>query len=305
MRRRNATLLYSLLLVVLLVSCGKSYEEKQQMTREQRREMFVKDSLSLKIATTPTMDCLPLFIAMDDSLFQQCGVDVHLRLRTNHLDGDTLLAGGWVEGATTDLFRAERLQRKGTPLRYLAATNAYWQLISNRQARIRELDQLSDKMIAMTRYSVTDYLADYAIDSAKPKYDVFRVQINDVHIRLKMLLNNEMDAMLLTEPQATTARINGNPVLMDTQKKNMRFGVIVFREKALKDKRIAQQVKRFTEVYNAMCDSINKNGLQHYAAVIKKYTGADGKTIKALPKLKYQHATAPRQRDITIAKKKG
>lgn len=275
------------------------------MTRQQQRELYRKDSLALKIATTPTMDCLPLFIAMDDSLFQQRGVDVHLRLRTNQMDGDTLIAGGWVEGFVTDLFRAERLQRKGTPLRYVAATNAYWQLISNRQARIRELDQLSDKMIAMTRYSVTDYLADYAIDSAHPKYDVFKVQVNDVHIRLKMLLNNEMDAMLLTEPQATTARVNGNPVLMDSQEKNMRFGVIAFREKALKDKRIAQQVKTFTVVYNAMCDSINKNGVQHYAAVIKKYMGADQKTIKALPRLRYEHAEAPRQHDIAIAKKKG
>ena len=37
--------------------------------------------------------------------------------------------------------------------------------------------------------------------------EVFKVQINDVALRLQMLLNNEMDAMLLTEPQATTARI--------------------------------------------------------------------------------------------------
>lgn len=275
------------------------------ISREQRRQLFVQDSLALKIATTPTMDCLPLFIAMDDSIFQQRGVDVHLRLRTSHIDGDTLIAGGWVEGIASDLFRCERLQRKGTPLRYVAATNAYWQLISNKQARIRELDQLSDKMIAMTRYSVTDYLADYAIDSARPKYDVFKVQINDVHIRLKMLLNNEMDAMLLTEPQATAARLHGNPVLMDTQEKNMRFGVIAFREKALKDKRVAAQVKKFTEVYNAMCDSINKHGVQHYSAVIKKYMGADQKTIKALPRLRYAHAAQPRQHDLAIAKKKG
>ena len=41
-----------------------------------------------------------------------------------------------------------------------------------------------------------------------------------------MLLNNEMDAMLLTEPQATTARIYKNDVLMDSRDKDMRLGVI-------------------------------------------------------------------------------
>ena len=59
-------------------------------------------------------------------------------------------------------------------------------------------------MLAMTRYSATDLLADYAVDSAKLKSEqVFKIQVNDVNIRLKMLLNNEIDAVLLTEPQAT------------------------------------------------------------------------------------------------------
>ena len=69
-------------------------------------------------------------------------------------------------------------------------------------------------MIAITRYSATDYLATLAIDSVHPKYDVYRVQINDVNIRLKMLLNNEMDAVLLSEPQATRARLEGHVKLM-------------------------------------------------------------------------------------------
>ena len=49
-------------------------------------------------------------------------------------------------------------------------------------------------MIAMTRHSATDYLSTLVIDSVKTKYDVYRVQINDLNIRLRMLLNNEMDA---------------------------------------------------------------------------------------------------------------
>lgn len=298
-------LLYTLILGFLtaLASCGNSYEKKKQLDKKEKAELAREDSLALKVATVPTMDCLPLFIGVEDSMFQKAGVDVHLKMRNAQIDCDTLITGRHVEGFVSDLIRTERLRRQGIGLRYVAATNAYWKLITNRMARVKELKQLSDKMIAMTRFSATDYLADLAIDSAKPKFDVYRVQVNDVHIRLKMLLNNEMDAMLLTEPQATTAVLYKNPVLMDSRDKNVRLGVIAFREASLKDKRRQQQLDTFVKVYNSICDSINDKGLQHYSAVIKKYTGADDKTVKALPKLKYQHAAPPRARDIAVAQR--
>lgn len=297
-------LFYIMLLAVSLAftACGQSYEQKQALSRKQHQEAARRDSAALKIATTPTMDCLPIFIALEDSLFQSGGVDVRLRARTSQLDGDTLIEGGHVEGFVTDLIRAERLKKRGTPLRYVAATNSYWQFISNRLARVKELKQMSDKMVAMTRYSATDYLAGLAIDSAKTKYEVYRVQINDVDIRLKMLLNNEIDAVLLTEPQASTARLFKNMVLMDSRDKDIRLGVIAFSEKALAQKGRQAQLDAFIKIYNNVCDSINRHGPAHYRNIIKKYMHVDDKTINALPKLHYQQAAAPREKDVARAK---
>lgn len=292
-----------LLFSFILGACHKSYDEKKREEKVSREELQREDSLALKIATVPTLDCLPLFIGVEDSLFTRNGVEVHLKQRGAQIDCDTLVYGKHVEGFVSDLIRTERLKRKGVALRYITATNSYWQLYTNRLARIKELKQLSDKMIAMTRFSVTDYLADYAIDSAKPKYDVYKIQINDPRTRIKMILNNEMDAALFTEPQATTARIHGNPMLMDSRDKNVHMGVIAFREKALADKRRQQQLKIFIKVYNMAVDSINKHGFQYYASVITKYMGADGKTIKALPQMKFSHVAPPRMHDIAVAKR--
>lgn len=302
----TSSLTFIICVVVLLslfVACNKSYQEQKQEEKKTLAETLRKDSLALKIATVPTLDCLPLFIGVEDSLFEHNGVDVHLKQRNGQIDCDTLIRGKYVEGIVSDLIRTERLKKEGIALRYLTATNAYWQLYTNHISRIKELKQLSDKMIAMTRYSATNYLADYAIDSAKPQYDVFKIQINDPRTRIKMMINNEMDAALFTEPQATTARIYNNPMLMDSRDKNIRFGVIAFRESALKDKRRQKQLKAFTKVYNMAVDSINYYGFGHYAAIIMKYTNADEKTIKALPKLKFNHVNPPRQHDINVAKR--
>ncbi|WP_337569030.1 ABC transporter substrate-binding protein [Hallella sp.] len=289
-------------LLAVLASCGADVEKQRRLSREQRKALLRADSAALKIATTPTMDCLPLFVGVADSCFKQAGVDVHLRQCNAQIDGDTLIANGYVEGVVSDLVRTERLRRMGTPLLYVAATNASWQLVANRTARVKSVAQLAEKMIAMTRFSATDYLADLAVREAKPKGDVFRIQVNDVQTRLRMLLNNEMDAMLLPEPQATTARLWKNTVLLDTKSKDIRLGVIAFSEKAMKDADRKRQLSLFIKVYNQMCDSINKNGVRHYAPVISKYMGADEKTINALPNMKYPHASAPRQADLERAK---
>ena len=250
------------------------------------------------------MDCLPLFVAVDDSMFAKAGVDVRLKRRNAQIDCDTLIRGRHVEGIVSDLMRTERLKRRGLALRYITATNAYWQMIANRRARVKEVAQLADKMVAITRFSATDYLAEIAIKAAKPKYDVFQVQINDVNLRLKMLINNEMDAAVLTEPQATTARLYKNPVLTDSRDQHLDLGVVAFREACWKDKHRQAQVETFVKVYNQACDSINKNGVQHYAAVISKYMGADDKTIQALPKLQYRHAQPPQPHDVEVARKR-
>lgn len=295
-------ILLMLVATVLLAACGQSEEKKRALSKQRREQLRREDSLALKIGTLPTMDCLPLYVAQQTGLYQQLDVDVRLKPFTSQIDCDAALTAGRIEGNVTDLVRTQRMMQRGTALQYFTATNAYWQLISNRKSRITNLKQLEEKMVAMARFSVTDMLTDMAVDSVKLKNEtVFRVQINDPNIRLLMLQNNELDAMCLTEPQATTARLYKNPVLMDSQKRDLQMGVICFRSKDMKDKRRTEQLRRFTKAYNQACDSIRKHGIQHYAQLIKSYTQADERTIKALPKLNYTHATAPRQKDIEKA----
>jgi len=283
------------------VSCGQSYDEARRISREERARLRREDSLALKVGVLPTLDCLPMFVAKERALFDTAA-DIRLKLFKAQMDCDEALRKGRLEGSVTDIVRALRLRKRGADIDFTSSTNAYWQLISNRKARIKQLSQLKDKMVAMTRYSATALLADYAVDSVKVRQEeVFRIQINDVSLRLKMLLNNEMDAALLTEPQATAARLLKNPVLMDTRGKDMRFGLIVFANSALKEQRRKRQVDAFVKGYNAACDSLNRFGLRHYAPVIEKYCQADAKTIAALPRLKFSRIEKPRQKDIDRA----
>ena len=58
----------------------------------------------------------------------------------------------------------------------------------------------------------------------------------------------------------------------------------------------------FLKGYNEACDSINHYGVRHYQDVIRKYYTISEPALKALPDtLKFEHAQAPRQKDIERA----
>ena len=305
MTRVKINILYCCVLVlsVLMITSCSDDKEKAEISKAKAKAEREKYNAALKIGVMPTMDCLPIYLLKDSNMYDSTKVDIRLKVFTAQMDCDTALVGGSIQGSVTDLVRASRIKRKGTPLWLGIATNAYWQLITNKSARLKELSQLSDKMVAMTRYSVTDMLTDMAIKKGKPKYPVYKIQINDVFIRLQMLANNEMDAMWLTEPQATAARQMGHGQLMDTQKDSLYMGVIAFRIKDLADDRRYQQVEDFKAAYNKACEAINRNGVGYYADIIKKYMHANDSTIKALPKMKFPTVQNPRQKDVDIAER--
>ena len=297
-------LIWIIATICLLAGCGQSYEETKRIVHEQRVKQQREDSVAMKVAVMPTLDCLPIYLAEDHQLFDTV-VDIRLKHFTAQMDVDTALMNNRVELGVTDLVRAERMMQQGAKIEYLTATNAYWQLVSNRVARITDLKHLDDKMLAMTRYSVTDLIGEMAVDSAKLKPErVFRIQINDVNVRLKMLENNEMDALLLTEPQAAQARFLKHKVLLDTRKLDMQMGAIAMQSAVLQDKWRKVQLKVFIKGYNAACDSINKYGISHYRDLVMKYCKVKREAVDTIPQsLKFSHIAKPRTQDIERAQK--
>lgn len=285
-------------LAIFICSCGRSYEESKRLSRAEKYALWRADSMAFKVAVMPTLDCFPFYLAKEMGWVDSMHVDFRLRTYTAQMDCDTALLGGSVQGAVSDLVRVQHMQKQGGRLYCLSSTGAYWQLISNRKARIKKLDQLGDKMVAMTRYSATDFLTDHFLKGVKTSSVVFKIQVNDVNVRLSMLLNNEMDAMWLTEPQATLAREARNNVVADSRDAKLNLGVIAMCDETRLDANRKEQLRKVVAAYNQACDSLNKNGIAHYWQVARKYYKLDNGTLGKLPHMKFAHIKAPVQSDI-------
>ena len=293
-------MLVLLVSLVVLAACGPSYEETKEQTRQDRIRAAKEDSAALKVAVLPTLDCLPLYVLKEQQLYDTAVVDIRLKAFTAQMDCDTAFMGTSAEGMMSDLVRAHRLALQGYKIRYVASTNTYWLLISNRNARVREIKQIEDKTVAMTRWSATDLLTDRVVDSAKVKDEhVYRVQVNDVHVRQQMLQNSVLDVLWMTEPQATKALMDKNLVLSDSRRMGYRLGALVFRQDKVRTYERRVQMDEFVKAYNRACDSINKYGVGSYKDLIVRYCNVEGAVVDSLPRnLRFEHAVGPLQSDM-------
>ena len=296
MKRINYLLI---LAVLMLVSCGKSDKELQAERQAQKlaeREAYQK---AYKIAVMPTIDCLPAYLLKDSLLYDSVKVDIRLCRFNAQMDCDTAMIGGSVQAAFSDLVRTERLKHRNKVLmHYLTDTNLNWQLIADKGSKLKKLSDLSDKIIAMTRYSGTDLLTDMVVKKAKPKYQVFRVQINDVLVRLAMLQNHEIDAYWFAEPQVTKALSADNNSLFNSKDAGVHLGVVAIMDKV----RRQDEEAVFADAYNKAVELINKNGVKYYSALIQRYMKVDEAVVRALPDIKYTKIGPPRKADLIMAR---
>ncbi|ETT00259.1 NMT1/THI5-like protein [Prevotella sp. ICM33] len=291
---------YLLILAVLtFVSCGKSDKELQAERQAQKlaeREAYQK---AYKIAVMPTMDCLPAYLLKDSLLYDTAKVDIRLCRFNAQMDCDTAMIGGSVQAAFSDLVRTERLKHRNKVLmHYLTDTNLNWQLIADKDSKLKQLSDLSDKIVAMTRFSGTDLLTDMAVKKAKPKYQVFRVQVNDVLVRLAMLQNHEIDAYWFAEPQITKALSADNNSLFNSEDAGVHLGVVAIMDKV----RRQDEEAAFAAAYDKAVEQINKNGVKYYSALIQKYMKVDESVVRALPDIKYTKIGPPRKADLLMAR---
>ena len=291
---------YLLILAVLtLVSCGKSDKELQAERQAQKlaeREAYQK---AYKIAVMPTMDCLPAYLLKDSLLYDTAKVDIRLCRFNAQMDCDTAMIGGSVQAAFSDLVRTERLKHRNKVLmHYLTDTNLNWQLIADKDSKLKQLSDLSDKIVAMTRFSGTDLLTDMAVKKAKPKYQVFRVQVNDVLVRLAMLQNHEIDAYWFAEPQITKALSADNNSLFNSEDAGVHLGVVAIMDKV----RRQYEEAAFAAAYDKAVELINKNGVKYYSALIQKYMKVDESVVRALPDIKYTKIGPPRKANLLMAR---
>lgn len=258
------------------------------------RQVASKDSIALRVALMPTVDCLPFYFAKEQGIYDSLQANIEIKNYMAQMDCDTAFCRKHVEVSYTDLVRASLLQSKDTALNVIMQTDGGHELISAFSKRIKSPKQLKEKMVAMARHSVTDLLCDEIVNKAGISTDeLYKPQINDIALRANMVENATIDAAFLPEPYATEARIRKNRCIYSTKKENIHMMAMMASWQALKDPKKAELIRKLLQGYDIAVKKLKNKDCQDTARNLLKAFGIRQHTLDSLRLPKYHKATVP------------
>ena len=264
----------------------------------------VVDSDALVLSLTPTVDCLPFYYAKKAGLFKSLGLKVCLKTYQSQFDCDTAMLGKTAIGGSTDLVRLHYHADKGDVLSAVSSLNGQSALYASGDLRINKISLLEERMIAVARFSASDFFSERALAKVGMDYhSAFRPQVNNYYLRSAMLKNHQIDAAVLPEPFATQARLAGHKELFRTTSKEVQLGCLVFKPSVLAVKDSARLVTRLLEGYNQAVVDLNRKGKPACTDILLKDFKMKPMVVDSLVLPKFQKAKLPTEEAVAASRK--
>lgn len=218
------------------------------------------DSSALRLGVLPTAECLPFYVAAKTGVFDSLGLSVRLLTYEAAIDADTAFHQGHVDAVCTDLVKAVLWRSQGENIRLAMTADLQLYLVTARQARLKTGASLKEKIVAYTRNSALDYTADHMLALTRLGTEQLnKPQINNIQLRMQMLLNAQYDGALLPEPYASMAIAQGNNLVYQTsnlKQANPLFAVVV-NDSTNKSRR--QEIAQLAKAYDLAVQRIARS----------------------------------------------
>jgi NitT/TauT family transport system substrate-binding protein len=222
MNKKNAVVLFSLL--VLLSACAPK-----------------PAAATLKIAVLPIIDTLPMYVAQQEGLFAEHGVNVEFIPVASAPERDQLLAAGGADGTINEtlavmLFNRESIQMQ--VVRYaLRPTkgNGHFFILASAQSGITALDGLKGVEIGVSQGTVIEYVTERLLQADGFTAEEIRtVAVPKIPDRMALLASGELQAGVMPDPLAALVVGQGGVIVTDdSSHPEYGFSVISFRKNVI------------------------------------------------------------------------
>ncbi len=274
--RKYVSLVLFFGLCVLFAAC---HAEK---SKTKKRE--VRDSLTIRLAVLPVIDCLPYYYAKEEGLFDSLGVKVMLKTYKAAMDADTAFCGVSADMIATDLVKACIWQSRGDSVEVVMTGQLDLYLMTAYSARIRQITSLKEKIIGITRNSSVDMVTDELLSRAKfLSTDLNKPQINNLKLRCYMVDQNQYDGAILPEPYASECEARGARRIFGSQETGLNLSALVVKDSVAN--RHKEDLVKLKAAYNLAVEQLNGLLEAREAALID--STSSGKEAAALSLMRY------------------
>lgn len=291
---KNKTFL-SIVLVILLIltvlsGCAPKNEPKTEVGK-------------LKIGTLPLEDNLPILVAQKNGYFAQENVEIELVPFQSPVESQSAFQSGQLDGMITDMLIAALLKSAGEDLRITSLTlgatplEGRFAIVAAPKSTVNTVADLKGKSIGISTNSIIEYVTDGLLTAGgvSPS-EVKKTTVAKIPVRVEMLLNNQIDAITVPDPQVTYLAAKGARIIADdTHGENLTQAVIIMTGKSLNEKK--DIIARFYKAYAKAIDDIN-NSPDQYRDLLVKNVNIPADIAESYRVQRYSKPQLPNEKEV-------
>lgn len=288
-RKITSTLMVLFLIATLVAGCAQNEQAKPTDNTQ------TKAADTLKIGSLTIEENLPVLVAQQNGYFAAENLQVELVPFQSPVELQSTFQTGQLDGMITDLLIGALLKGSGQDLRVtsiaLGATpqEGRFAIVASPKSDIKSVQDLKGKSIGISTNSIIEYVTDGLLeDGGVNPSEVKKTTVAKIPVRLEMLLNNQIDAITVPDPQISYTVAQGARIIAeDTTGENLSQSVTLMTAKALETKKDA--ISRFFKAYAKAVEDINKAPDQYKDLLVKNVNIPEN----IVESYKVQHYSAP------------
>lgn len=209
-------------LALLVFPIGCAADEEPDAEAPAEAPLADVEPAPITIGVLPTEDSLPLWVAEQEGLFAEAGLEVEIVVFQAAQERDTAFASGAIDAFMGDIIAAANLEAAGTPvmlptvmLGQTTEEGRFGIVVPPGSAAV-SLEDLAGVPIGTSSASIQEYVVDRMMAAAGvPADEVAKEIVPKVPVRYDLLMNGQLEAAALPEPFLSLAKLQGATVIAD------------------------------------------------------------------------------------------
>ncbi len=212
---------------------------------------------SLKLGAIPLIINLPGYVAQQEGLFEEQGLEVEIVPLTSTAVQMSAFQSGDVDGIFQHIYATAILNKDGETGKLVGASvMPVFNIVASGGSGIISVEDLKHQEIAVATNTVIDYaLERLLLAEGLDIDDIVKVNVSNMPLRLEMLNQGMVPAAILSSPLSDLAVLSGGRVIVNDLEQPFAGPGLVFTRGALKDK--SDAIGRFIQVWQQAVELIN------------------------------------------------
>lgn len=177
---------------------------------------------TLRIGVLPILDTLPMYVAAEEGMFAEHGVQVSFVAAASAAERDQLLQAGEIDGIVTDLVALALYNRENVrvvAVRYAMTPTpefSQFRVMASSLSGIVSPEELAGVEIGISEGTVIEYVTDRMLEAeGLSPGEIASLAVPRIPERMALLGSGELRAATLPEPLASLAMMDGAVVVVD------------------------------------------------------------------------------------------